>query len=88
MEMGGGRTQNLDKQPKESPLTLEESDDIYFRVSKLEDLFKRSVRTVDLFNLGERMEKRMKNIGNKMDNVEERMGHMEEDIEHMEKEEE
>ena len=60
--MGGERTQALAKPLEDSPMIQEENNDISFRVSKLEDLFKGSVRIFDLFNLEKRMEKRMGNM--------------------------
>ena len=82
MVRGGGRTHDSTKSPEDSLMsTQEESDDISFRVSKLEDLFKGPMRTDELFNLEEMMVKRTGNMDNKMDNmdkIEERMGHVEE----------
>lgn len=72
MERGGGITHTHSKPPEDSPMTQEESDDIFFRVSKLEDLIRGYERTINLFNLEERMDKK---IEEGMEHMEERIGH-------------
>lgn len=56
----------------------EESEDIYFRVSHLEKYFKEMVKTPDLYNLEQRMEKKLeesmdKNMRNMEKKLEENM---------------
>ena len=86
---GNGITYIPTKPPNDSSMTHEESDDLSFWASNLEelvkgfkveldDLKKGFVRTIDLFNLEEmierKMEKRMENMDTKM---EERMHYKE-----------
>ena len=51
---GRRKIHTLIKPPKDSSLTYDESEDLYFMVSKLEDLIKGYVRMIDLVNLEER----------------------------------
>ena len=77
---GGGIIHNPAKPLEYSSITHEESEHLSFQVSQLEDLIKGFVRTIDLFNLEERMEKRMGHVYNKMEHMDtkmdERMEHM------------
>ena len=78
-QKGGGIIHTLDKPLEDSSSTHEENEDLSFRVSQLEDMIKGYVRMVDLFNLEERMEKRMGHMENNMEHrdtkMEERIGH-------------
>lgn len=49
---------------EDSSLTYDESEDLSFRVSKLEDMIKESVKTIDLLNLKDKI---MGHIDNKID---------------------
>jgi hypothetical protein len=73
----GGRIHTLIKSPEYSSLTYEESDDLSFRMSKLEELVKGFDGKVDLDDLKGELEKMMEgsmrmvdlfNLENNMDN--------------------
>lgn len=55
---GGERIHTPIKPLEDSSMTHEESDDLYFCTSKLEELFKGFGRKVDLDDLKEELEKR------------------------------
>ena len=59
---GCGKNHTPIKKPKDSSLTYDESEDLYFRVSKLEFMIKGYVKMIDLPNLEE-------NIMGDMDNM-------------------
>ena len=52
---GGGTNHTPLKSPEDSPLTYDESEDLSFLISKLEDMIKGCLKTIDLLNLEERM---------------------------------
>lgn len=69
---GGGIIHSTTKRPKDSSMTYDESEDLSYRVSKLEDLIRGSnMRMIDLVNLEERMghmvEERIGKLENKME---------------------
>ena len=79
MVRGGGIFQTPSKQPKDSPMNHEESEDVSCRMSQLEemvkrfkvdldDLKKRSMRMLDLANLQIELEKRMRLVEIKEEN--------------------
>ena len=48
------------KPPEDSTMIHEESEDMSFRVSQLEQNFKGMVKTLDLYNLEKRIQKKLK----------------------------
>ena len=52
---GGGRIHTPSKPPKDSSMAYDESEDLSYWMSKLEDLIKSFVRMIDLVNLEESM---------------------------------
>ena len=59
MVKGGGIIYTLDKPLEDSPMTQEESEDLSFQVSQLEDLIKAYARIINLFNIEDMMENKM-----------------------------
>ena len=65
-QKSGGIIHTLTKPPLDSSMTYDESENLYFWVSKLEYLIKGSMRMVNLINLEINMEERMGHRENKV----------------------
>ena len=66
------------KPPEGSTMIHEESEDMSFRVSQLEKNFKGMVKTLDLYNMENKLEESMET---NMGNLEKNMGNMEKKLE-------
>ena len=74
------------KPPKGSTMIHEGSEDISFRMSQLEKIFKGMVRTLDLYNMENKLEESMEtNMGNLEKNLETNMGNLEKNMGNLEK---
>ena len=70
---GGGKNYTLVKPLEDSSLTFEESEDILFQMSNLEQHIKGSMKQIDLANLQGEFERRMDNMGKNMENIKKNM---------------